>query len=72
MEMFVFIVYSALTYWAAGQTIYANKIQIGTMKNIFLNRLVVGILLGGDPDPGGDSEKAFQPLNGRSEEKSDE
>lgn len=26
--------------------IYANKIQIGTMKNIFLNRLVVGILLG--------------------------
>ena len=46
MEMFVFIVYSALAYWAAGQTIYANKIQIGTMKNIFLNRLVVGILLG--------------------------
>ena len=46
MEMFVFIVYSALSYWAAGQTIYANKIQIGTMKNIFLNRLVVGILLG--------------------------
>ena len=31
---------------AAGQTIYANKIQIGTMKNICLNRLVVGILLG--------------------------
>ena len=46
MEMFVFIVYSALAYWAAGQPIYANKIQIGTMKNIFLNRLVVGILLG--------------------------
>lgn len=46
MEMFVFIVYSALAYWAAGQMIYANKIQIGTMKNIFLNRLVVGILLG--------------------------
>lgn len=46
MEMFVFIVYSALAYWAAGQTICANKIQIGTMKNIFLNRLVVGILLG--------------------------
>lgn len=46
MEMFIFIVYSALGYWAAGQTIYANKIQIGTMKNIFLTRLVVGILLG--------------------------
>lgn len=38
-----------IAHWltgAAGQTIYANKIQIGTMKNIFLNRLVVGILLG--------------------------
>ena len=46
MEMFVFIVYSALATGAAGQTIYANKIQIGTMKYIFLNRLVVGILLG--------------------------
>lgn len=46
MEMFVFIVYSALAYWGGRQTIYANKIQIGTMKNIFLNRLVVGILLG--------------------------
>lgn len=29
-----------------GRRSYANKIQIGTMKNIFLNRLVVGILLG--------------------------
>lgn len=46
MEMFIFIVYSALGYWAVGQTIYANKIQVGTMKNIFLTRLVVGILLG--------------------------
>jgi len=57
---------------AAGQTIYANKIQIGTMKNIFLNRLVVGILLGVILIPVASLKKAFQPLNGRSEEKSDE
>lgn len=72
MEMFIFIVYSALGYWAAGQTIYANKIQIGTMKKYLSDPPCGGHPAGGDPDPGGDSEKAFQPLNGRSEEKSDE
>lgn len=46
MEMVLFIVYSALGYWAVGQTIYANKIQVGTMKDIFLTRMVLGILLG--------------------------
>lgn len=30
MEMVVFIVYCVLSYWAVGQTIYANKIQIGS------------------------------------------
>ena len=34
MEMVVFIVYCVLSYWAVGQTIYANKIQIGSMKDI--------------------------------------
>ena len=34
MEMVVFIVYCVLSYWAVGQTIYANKIQIGPMKDI--------------------------------------
>ena len=46
MEMIVILVYCALSYWAAGQTIYANKIQIGTMKDIFLTRFIVGVLLG--------------------------
>ena len=41
MEMLVFILYCVLSYWAVGQTIYANKIQIGSMKDIFL-----GVLLG--------------------------
>ena len=46
MEMVVFIVYCVLGYWAVGQTIYANKIQIGSMKDIFLTRFVLGVLLG--------------------------
>lgn len=46
MEMVVFVVYCVLSYWAVGQTIYANKIQIGSMKDIFLTRFVLGVLLG--------------------------
>jgi hypothetical protein len=46
MEMVVFFVYCVLSYWAVGQTIYANKIQIGSMKDIFLTRFVLGVLLG--------------------------
>lgn len=42
----VFFVYCVLSYWAVGQTIYANKIQIGSMKDIFLTRFVLGVLLG--------------------------
>ena len=40
------IIYLALAYWAAGKTIYKNKIQIGTIQGIFLQRLVLGALLG--------------------------
>ena len=46
MEMLVFISYCVLSYWAVGQTIYANKIQIGSLKDIFLTRFVLGVLLG--------------------------
>ena len=46
MEMIIILAYCALGYWAAGQTIYANKIQIGTMQDIFLTRFLVGVLLG--------------------------
>lgn len=46
MEMLVFILYCMLSYWAVGQTIYVNKIQIGSLKDIFLTRFVLGVLLG--------------------------
>ena len=45
-SMLVFILYCVLSYWAVGQTIYANKIQIGSLKDIFLTRFVLGVLLG--------------------------
>lgn len=40
------IIYLVLAYWAAGKTIYRNKIQIGTLQGIFLQRLMVGAILG--------------------------
>lgn len=46
MEIVLVIAYAVLSYWAAGQTIYANKIRIGTFNNLFLSRLIVGCLLG--------------------------
>lgn len=46
MELIVGLAYVVLSYWAAGQTIYANKIRIGRMTDLFLNRLIVGLLLG--------------------------
>ena len=46
MEYIIIIAYAALGYWAAGQTVYANKIRIGTWNDLFITRLVVGLLLG--------------------------
>ncbi len=46
MEVILVIAYAVLSYWAAGQTVYANKIRIGTFSNLFLTRLIVGFLLG--------------------------
>ena len=46
MEMLVFISYCVLSYWAVGQKIYDNKIQIGSLKDILLKRFVLGVLLG--------------------------
>ena len=45
MEMVVFIVYCVLSYWAVGQTIYANKIQIGSIR-IYTNAPVRQIMHG--------------------------
>lgn len=46
MEWIIGIAYVVLSYWAAGQTIYANKIRIGSISDLFLNRLILGLLLG--------------------------
>lgn len=46
MDTILLIAYVALGYWAAGKTIYANKIRIGTFKDLVLTRLIVGVLLG--------------------------
>lgn len=46
MEAIIIIAYAALGYWAAGQTVYANKIRIGTWSDLFFTRLVVGLFLG--------------------------
>ena len=48
MEAIIIIAYAALGYWAAGQTVYANKIRIGTWSDLFFTRLVVGLFLGKD------------------------
>lgn len=40
------VIYIIAGYWAAGKTIYANKIRIGTFANLIVSRLVVAIFLG--------------------------
>lgn len=46
MDAILFIIYIALGYWAVGKTIYANKLRIGSISNLFLSRLILGIFLG--------------------------
>lgn len=46
MDVLLLVAYIALGYWACGKTIYANKIRIGTMKDLALNRMVAGFILG--------------------------
>lgn len=40
------IIYLILGYWATGQTVYRNRILIGTEQGIFLQRVAVGFLFG--------------------------
>lgn len=40
------IIYMILGYWATGQTIYRDKILFGTANGIFLNRVIMGTILG--------------------------
>lgn len=44
--MVFFIIYAVLGYWATGQTIYAGKVIIHAFGQLFLQRLIVGTLLG--------------------------
>ena len=40
------LIYMILGYWATGQTIYKNRILIGTAEKIFLDRVITGFILG--------------------------
>lgn len=44
--MIWFIIYCFAAYWAAGVTIYADKIRIGSMYSLFMTRFIVGMFLG--------------------------
>lgn len=44
--MVVLFVYLALSYWAVGRTVYANKILIGTSMAIFNKKMLVGMVFG--------------------------
>ena len=46
MAAILVVIYMAAGYWAVGKTIYANKIRIGTLGNLFVQRLIWGKLLG--------------------------
>lgn len=46
MAAILVVVYMAAGYWAVGKTIYANKIRIGTLGNLFVQRVIWGTLLG--------------------------
>lgn len=40
------LIYLVLGYWAVGETIYANKIRIGSEFNMILNQILLGLFLG--------------------------
>lgn len=45
-KIMLFLIYAALGYWATGKTVYAGKIVIYTFGQLFLQRLIIGTLLG--------------------------
>ena len=42
----LFLLYVILGYWATGVTIYANKIVFHAFGQLFLQRLIFGVLFG--------------------------
>lgn len=46
MDRHLLILYCILAYWAAGRTIYKNRVLIGSFKDVFLEKFITGFLLG--------------------------
>ncbi len=46
MGEILFLIYLIAGYWAAGETIYANKIRVGTLYGLFITRFTMAIFLG--------------------------
>lgn len=46
MDGILGLIYIVLGYWAMGGTVYANKIRIGTLGDLFFYRLFLGVILG--------------------------
>ena len=46
MEVLLFIVYLALSYWAVGVVLYENKIVVHTFGAFFLKKMCLGLFLG--------------------------
>lgn len=46
MEILLIFLYAVLGYWATGKTIYAKKICVGMLSDIFMTRLILGVLFG--------------------------
>lgn len=44
--LILFIIYLVLGYWATGETLFKNKILIGTPGKVSEERLLFGALLG--------------------------
>ncbi|MDO5388012.1 MAG: hypothetical protein Q4F63_02140 [Clostridia bacterium] len=46
MGFLIISLYCVIAYWAAGKTVYANKIRIGRSVDLVGTRLVVGFMFG--------------------------
>lgn len=46
MNNILLLAYLVVGYWAVGQTVYANKIRIGSWDKLFLRRFIIALFLG--------------------------
>ena len=40
------VLYLIAAYWAAGKTIFAGKVRVGSLSGLFIQQMTVGFLLG--------------------------